>query len=322
MLEGVEFLLHYNTTAPRPRSQPPLRKHVRKYWQLYVMAAIPFAAFLLFKYVPMFGNILAFRKFRAGASPFGVDWIGMKNFQRFLKDKSFWRAFTNTLITSSLNLLFNFPIPVIFALLLNELRSLKFKKLVQTVSYMPRFVSTIVMITMLNEILSPTSGSLNMILNSVFGIKPIYFVNVPAFFRPIYILTDMWQFTGWSAIIYLAAITGINSELYESAMIDGANRWQQTLYVTIPSILSTVMVMFILSVGRLLSVGFEKVLLLYSPENSIVSDVIDTFVYRYGITNNNYSYATAVGLFGGVIGVALVSSANFVSRRLTGDGLY
>ncbi len=187
---------------------------------------------------------------------------------------------------------------------------------------MPRFVSTIVMITMLNEILSPTSGILNMFLKNTFGIKPIYFVNEPAYFRPIYILTDMWQFTGWSAIIYLAAITGINGDLYESAMIDGANRWKQTLYITIPSIMPTIMVMFILSVGRLLSVGFEKVLLLYSPENSVVSDVIDTFVYRYGITNNNYSYATAVGLFGGVIGVILVSSANFISKRLTGDGLY
>ncbi|GHU65595.1 sugar ABC transporter permease [Clostridia bacterium] len=304
------------------RTKPPFPKHFAKYWQLYAMAAIPLVYFVIFKYVPMAGNILAFRKFRAGASPFGVDWIGMKNFQRFLGDKSFWRAFRNTLITSSLNLLFNFPVPIIFALLLNELRRLKFKKLVQTVSYMPRFISTIVMITMLNEILSPTSGILNMILKNTFGMKPVYFTNDPRYFRTLYILTDMWQFTGWNAIIYLAAITGINSELYESAMIDGANRWHQTLYITIPSILPTIMVMLILSVGRLLSVGFEKVLLLYTPDNSIVSDVIDTFVYRYGIVNNNYSYATAVGLFGGVIGVILVSSANLVSRRVTGDGLY
>jgi putative aldouronate transport system permease protein len=303
-------------------AKTPLRKHIRKYWQLYVMVAIPLAAFLIFKYVPMFGNILAFRKFRAGGSPFGTGWIGLKNFQRFLRDKAFWRAFRNTLITSSTNLAVNFPVPIIFALLLNELRSLKFKKLVQTVSYMPRFVSTIVMITMLNEILSPTSGILNLILKNSFGMKPIYFVNEPRFFRALYILTDMWQFTGWSAILYLAAITGINSELYESAMIDGANRWHQTLFITIPSIMSTIMVMFILSVGRLLSVGFEKILLLYSPENAIVSDVIDTFVYRYGIVNNNYSFATAVGLFGGVIGVILVSSANFISHKLTGDGLY
>lgn len=286
------------------------------------MLAIPFVAFIIFKYIPMLGNVLAFRKFRAGGSMFGADFIGMKNFERFTRDKAFWRAFKNTLITSSTNLLFNFPVPIIFALLLNELRSVKYKKLVQTVSYMPRFISTIVMVTMLNEILSPTSGILNLLLSRVFHMKPIYFVNEPRFFRAIYILTDMWQFTGWSAIIYLAAITGINAELYESAMIDGANRFQQTLFVTLPSIMSTIMVMFILSVGRLLSVGFEKILLLYSPENAIVSDVIDTFVYRYGIVNNNYSFATAVGLFGGVIGVILVSSANFISKRLTGDGLY
>lgn len=286
------------------------------------MMLLPVIYFIIFRYAPMFGNILAFRKFKPGQSVFGVDWIGFKNFERFLNDKTFWRAFTNTLLTSSTNLLLNFPFPIIFALLLNELSNLKFKKLVQTISYMPRFVSTIVVITMLNEILSPTSGILNKVLGSLFGMAPIYFVNEPAFFRPIYILTDMWQFTGWSAIIYLAAITGISQDLYEAAMIDGANRWKQTRHITIPSILPTVMVMFILSVGRLLSVGFEKVLLLYTPGNSMVSDVIDTFVYRYGVINNNYSFATAVGLFGGVIGVILVSTANFISRRTTGDGLY
>lgn len=288
------------------------------------MLMLPVCYFFIFKYMPMFGNILAFRKFRPGVrpNPFGTDWIGLKNFERFLKEKTFWRAFTNTLITSSTNLLFNFPVPIIFALMLNELRNVKYKKLVQTVSYMPRFVSTIVMITMLTELLSPTSGIINKILVNTFGIKPIYFINEPAYFRPLYILTDMWQYTGWSAIIYLAAITGINIEMYESAMIDGANRWQQTRYITIPSIQQTIMVMFILSVGRLLSVGFEKILLLYTPENSAVSDVIDTFVYRYGITNNNYSYATAVGLFGGIIGIILVTSANKLSRVFTGDSLY
>ncbi len=314
---------------PQQRSlytRTPLRRHMRKYWQLYVMFLLPVVYFLLFRYAPMLGNVLAFRKFRPSSNRlqtmFGTEWIGLKNFERFLRDKSFWRAFTNTLITSSLNLAVNFPVPIIFALMLNELRSLKYKKLVQTVSYMPRFVSTIVVISMLNEILSPATGILNIFLKNAFGFKPVHFMIQPQYFRPIYVLTDMWQFTGWNAIIYLAAITGINADLYESAMIDGANRWKQTIYITLPSILPTIMVMFILSVGRLLSVGFEKILLLYVPENSAVSDVIDTFVYRYGVTNNNYSFATAVGLFGGVTGLILVSSANWISKRATGDGLY
>lgn len=297
-------------------------KHYKRYWQLYAMMALPILYFIIFKYIPMFGNILAFRRYRPGMGPYGVSWVGFRYFEMFMKDSAFWRAFRNTLAISLGNLVINFPIPIIFAILLNEVRHVKFKKFVQTISYMPRFISTVVVIAILKELLSPSSGLINMFLTSTFGIKPIYFMNEPQYFRLLYIFTDTWQFTGWTAIIYLAAITGINMDLYEAAQIDGASRLQQIRHITIPSILPTIMVMLILNVGRMLSLGFEKVLLMFTPSNSSVSDIIDTLVYRTGLANQNYSYATAIGLFGGIIGVILVSSSNLVSKKLTGDGIY
>lgn len=300
----------------------PLSRHFRRYWQLYAMLLVPVLYFILFKYVPMFGNILAFRRYRPAMGPYGTDWVGFRYFQKFMSDASFWSAFRNTLVLSLLNLAINFPIPVIFAIMLNEVRALRFKRLVQTISYMPRFISTVVVIAILSELLSPSSGIINRYLQNTFGIAPTYFMNDPQYFRFLYVMTDTWQFTGWTAIIYLAAITGISSDLFEAARIDGANRLQQILYVTIPSILPTIMVMFILNVGRLLSLGFEKVLLMYTPSNSGVSDIIDTLVYRTGLANQNYSYATAIGLFSGIIGVILVSGSNYLSRKTTGESIY
>ncbi|MFA7119376.1 MAG: ABC transporter permease subunit [Sphaerochaetaceae bacterium] len=293
-----------------------------RYWQLYAMMAVPLLYFVVFKYVPMFGNVLAFRRYRPGMGPFGTEWVGLAYFRRFFHDPAFWRAFRNTLVLSLLNLVVNFPIPIIFAILINEVRNLYFKKFVQTVSYMPRFVSTVVVIAILGELLSPSSGIINLVLHKLFGMKSIYFMNDPKYFRSIYILVDTWQYTGWTAIIYLAAITAIPPDLYEAATIDGASKGQQIWFITIPEIMPTIMVMLILNVGRLLSLGFEKVLLMYTPDNSYVSDIIDTLVYRTGLANQNYSYATAIGLFSGIIGVILVSSSNHLSKRLTGDGIY
>jgi putative aldouronate transport system permease protein len=297
--------------------------HFRKYWVLYAMFVLPVAYFIIFRYMPMFGNILAFRRYRPGMGPWGTEWVGFAYFERFMGDPSFWRALRNTLITSIFNIAVNFPLPVIFAVILNEARAKKFKKLVQTISYMPRFISTVVVVAILGEILSPSSGLLNRLLADL-GITPIYFMNLPQWFRPLYVLTDSWQYTGWTAIIYLAAITNINSDLFEAAEIDGANRLQKIWYVTIPSILPTIMVMLILSIGRMLTLGFEKVLLLYTPANSPVSDILDTLVYRTGLSGGtpNYSYATAIGLFSSIIGLILVSSANFISRRTTGESIY
>ena len=308
--------------ASRKNSNQPLSKHLKRYWQLYAMMVLPIIYMIIFKYVPMFGNILAFRRYKPGMGSYGVSWVGFRYFESFMKDPSFWRAFRNTLVISFANLIINLPLPIFFAIALNEVHNVRFKKLVQTVSYMPRFISTVVVIAILRELLSPSSGILNNFLNTVFGMKPIYFMNEPQYFRWLYVLTDSWQFTGWTAIIYLAAITGISLELFEAAKIDGASRLQQIRHVTIPSILPTIMVMLILNVGRMLSLGFEKVLLMYTPSNSQVSDIIDTLVYRTGLANQNYSYATAIGLFSGIIGVILVSTSNKISKKITGNGIY
>jgi len=314
------------TIASKPSLQDytprPGRRHFRRYWQLYVMMVLPLIHFLLFKYAPLIGNVLAFRRYRPGMGPYGTEWVGLAYFERFMQDPAFWRAFGNTLILSFGNILINFPIPIIFALLLNEVRAQRFKKFVQTISYMPRFISTVVVIAILGELLSPSSGMLNRLLGALFGMEPIYFVNEPQYFRPIYILSETWQYTGWTAIIYLAAIAGVNRELFEAADIDGASRFQKVIYVTIPSIMSTIMVMLILNVGSLLSLGFEKVLLLYTPSNAMVSDIIDTLVYRTGLANQNYSYATAIGLFSGIVGVILVSTTNWLSRKMSGESIY
>ncbi len=298
------------------------RRYIHKYWQLYAMMVLPFVYFIVFKYIPMFGNVLAFRRYRPGLGVFGSEWVGLRYFKMFFKDPAFWRAFRNTIGLSLLNLVINFPIPIIFALLLNEIRNLFFKKAVQTISYMPRFISTVVVIAMMGEILSPSTGILNVVLKKLFDVQPIYFMNEPQYFRILYVFTDTWQYMGWTAIIYLAAITGINEDLYEAAKIDGANKFQQIIYVTIPCILPTIMVMLILEIGRLLNLGFEKILLMYTPNNADVSDIIATLVYRTGLANQNYSYATAIGLFTGIIGVVLVASANTLSKRLTDEGIY
>lgn len=300
----------------------PFKKHFRKYWALYAMLVLPLIYFILFKYLPMTGNILAFRRYRPGMNPWGTEWRGMFYFDRLFKNPAFWNAFKNTLVLSFWNILINFPLPILLAIVLSEARSPKYKKLVQTVSYMPRFISTVVVIAILAEILSPSSGILNRFLVNNFGIDPIYFMNDPKYFRTIYVLSDSWQFSGWTAIIYLAAITSISLDLYEAADIDGASRFQKIRHITIPSIMPTIMIMLILQVGRMLNLGFEKVLLLYTPSNSVVSDILDTLIYRTGLKEANYSYATAMGLFTGIIGLVLVSSANLISRKATGESIY
>lgn len=314
--------LSINSTASDVAARPRRFRHFRRYWQLYVMMLLPLIHFLIFKYGPLIGNVLAFRRYRPGMGPYGTEWVGFAYFERFFNNPAFWQAFYNTIVLSVLNIAINFAIPIIFALLLNEVRNKKFKKFVQTVSYMPRFISTVVVVAILSELLSPSSGLFNRLLVEVFGMDPIYFMNEPGYFRSIYILSETWQFTGWTAIIYLAAITGVNKELLEAAEIDGANRFQKIIYVTIPSIMSTIMVMLILNVGSILSLGFEKVLLLYTDANAGVSDILDTLVYRTGLINQNYSYATAIGLFSGVIGVILVASTNRISKKLSGESIY
>lgn len=297
-----------------------LIKHVKKEWMLYSFLLIPILYFIIFKYIPMFGNVIAFRKYTGGSNIFGEKWVGLKYFRQFFKDASFWRAFRNTLTLSISYLAIRFPITLIFALLLNEITNTKAKKFVQTVSYLPHFISMVIIAGMIKEVVS-LNGPINNIL-AMIGLDKISFIQEAKWFPTIYITSGVWQGLGWGTILYLAAMTNINTELYEAAKIDGANHFKQILHVTIPGILPTIVTLLILDIGGIMGSNFEKIILLYLPATYEKADVISTYVYRMGITGGNFSYATAVGLFEGVIGLILVMSANLISRKLTETSLW
>ncbi len=295
-------------------------KALKKDWQLYSLLVLPIIYLVIFKYIPMIGNIIAFRRFIPGGNIFGEEWVGLHYFQMFVGDAAFWQVFKNTLITSSLTLLFCFPAPIIIALLLNEIKSKRFKKFVQTASYLPHFLSVVIISGMILQLTS-TSGAINSLIQ-LFGGKPILFMQDPHWFRPVYVASEVWQTMGWGAILYLAALTNIDDSLYEAAKIDGANRWKQTIHITIPGIMPTVITLLILNIGNLMAVGFEKILLIYNPLNFETSDVISTYLFRIGLQSSNFSYATAIGLFESIIGLTLVFSANFLSKKFTDNGLW
>ena len=309
-----------NTGKKNHLGKIKLSKHIKKEWRLYSFLIIPILYFVIFKYIPMFGNIIAFRKYSGGVNIFGEKWVGLRYFKQFLRDPSFWKAFRNTLFLSVSYLIVRFPLTLIFALLLNEIRNIKWKKFVQTVSYLPHFISMVIIAGMIKEVVS-LSGPINTLLSS-FGMEKISFIQEASWFPPIYIISGIWQALGWGTILYLAAMTGINTELYEAAKVDGANRFRQALHVTIPGILPTIVTLLILDIGGIMGSNFEKIILLYLPSTYETADVISTLVYRMGISGGNFSYATAVGLFEGVIGLILVTTANFVSKKITESSLW
>ncbi len=297
-----------------------LKKHLKKEWRLYTFLLIPILYFIIFKYVPMFGNIIAFRKYKGGTNIFGTEWVGLRYFLQFMGDASFWRAFRNTLTLSVSYLVVRFPLTLIFALLLNEIRNIRWKKFVQTISYLPHFISMVIIAGMIKEIVSLT-GPINTLMAN-FGLDKISFIQEADWFPAIYIISGVWQGLGWGTILYLAAMTAINTELYEAAKIDGAGRFKQALHVTIPGILPTITTLLILDIGGIMGSNFEKIILLYLPSTYEKADVIATYVYRMGITGGKFSYATAVGLFEGIIGLILVISANLISKKLTESSLW
>lgn len=301
-------------------SEGSLLRHIRKEWMIYSFLIIPVIYFIIFKYVPMFGNVIAFRKYTGGSNIFGEKWVGLKYFRQFFKDGSFWRAFRNTLTLSLSYLAVRFPATLIFALLLNEIVNTKAKKFVQTVSYLPHFISMVIIAGMVKEVVS-LNGPINNIL-AFFGMERISFIQEAKWFPTIYITSGIWQALGWGTILYLAAMTNINTELYEAAEIDGANHFKQVIHVTIPGIMPTIVTLLILDIGGIMGSNFEKIMLLYLPATYEKADVIATYVYRMGITGGNFSYATAVGLFEGIIGLVLVLSANIISRKLTDTSLW
>jgi len=296
------------------------RRALRRDWQLYTLVIAPLLFFAIFRYLPMIGNVIAFRRYEPGGSLFGDEWRGLHYFQLFIHDPTFWQVFWNTLILGGLTLVFTFPIPIILALLLNEVRTTSLKRFVQSVSYLPHFLSIVVVVGIITQLLS-VNGAVNQALGHL-GHAPITFLQQPGWFRQIYISSEVWQTAGWGTILYLAALTTIDGQLYEQARIDGANRWQQTWHVTLPGIRPTMMTLLILNIGTFMAVGFEKILLLENPLTYPTADVISTYLYRVGVVSGSFSYAAAIGLFDSVIGLTLVISANYLSRRLVGAGLW
>ncbi|ALA52301.1 sugar ABC transporter permease [Shouchella clausii] len=307
-------------TGTKMRKLTRLRTVIRKDWQLYSLLLLPLIYLIIFKYGPMIGNVIAFRRFVPGGHLFGEEWVGFHYFKMFIHDPTFWKVFTNTLMLGGLTLLICFPMPIIFALLLNEIKAKKFKKFVQTASYLPHFLSIVIVAGMILQ-LTALNGSINVIVEFFTGEK-INFIQQAEWFRTIYITSDIWQGMGWGAILYLAALTTIDDSLYEAAKIDGANRWKQTLHITIPGILPTIITLLILNIGSFLAVGFEKILLIYNPLTYETSDVISTYLYRVGLESSNFSYATAIGLFESIIGLVLILTANGISRKLTERSLW
>lgn len=295
-------------------------KALRRDWPLYAMALIPVVFLFVFRYLPMAGNAIAFRRFRAGGSIFGEEFVGLLYIEMFINDPKFWSVFANTAIIGGLTLLFTFPLPIVLALLLNEVRGRAFKRTVQSITYLPHFLSIVIVAGMVLQLLS-LQGTVNQIIEAVGG-EAIPFIQRAEWFRTIYVGSEIWQTVGWGTILYLAALTTIDLQLYEAARIDGANRWRQTWHVTLPGIRPTMMTLLILNIGTFLNVGFEKVLLLYNPLTYSKADVISTYLYRVGLVSNNFSYAAAIGLFQACIGLATVLTANFVSRRVVGASLW
>jgi putative aldouronate transport system permease protein len=277
--------------------------------------------FVIFHYVPMYGIIIAFKQFRPLDGILGSSWAGVQNFQLFFDSIYFWRLLKNTLLISLYSLFWGFPAPIIFALLLNELKNRYFKRMVQTISYLPHFISIVVIAGMIVTFTNPLDGIINLALVKL-GFAPIGFLNDPDWFRTIFVSSGIWQTFGWGSIIYLAAIAGINPQLYEAAEIDGANRWKKVMHITLPSIIPTIIILLILNVGNLMDVGFEKVLLLYNPATYETADVIGTFVYRRGILNSDFSFAAAVNLFNNVINIILLVSVNRISRKVSETSLW
>ncbi|MEU1753108.1 ABC transporter permease subunit [Micromonospora matsumotoense] len=306
--------------AARRRRRHPWRRALRRDWQLYSLAVLPLLFFLVFRYLPMIGNVIAFRRFSPGGSVFGEYWVGLRYFRLFLADPTFWQVFTNTLVLGTLTLLFCFPLPIVLALLLNEVRARRLKRFVQSVSYLPHFLSIVIVAAMVMQLLS-MDGSVNQVVRGLGG-DGVPFLQQPGWFRAVYVSSEVWQTVGWGTILYLAALTTIDENLYEAARIDGANRWRQTWHVTLPGIRPTMVTLLILNIGTFMAVGFEKILLLYNPLTYPTADVISTYLFRLGFESSNFSYAAAIGLFEAVIGLILVLGANTISRRTVGTSLW
>lgn len=306
---------------PKPLYRASLGYRIKRdrYLLLLVLPCILY--YIIFKYVPIFGIAIAFKDYNMYRGVFASDWVGLKYFRMFFESPDFWPILRNTFLLGFYKLLFGFPAPIILALLINEVRNSIFKRFVQTISYLPHFISNVVVAGIVVMFLSPTSGMVNRLLEMV-GLDKINFMVEASWFRTIYVSTDIWQHVGWGTIIYLAALTAIDPQLYEASRIDGANRWKQMLHITLPGIAPAIVILLILDIGKIIEIGFEKVYLLSSPVTYETADIISTYVYRTGLANGNYSYATAIDVFTGIISFIFIIGANQISKKVSEHSIW
>lgn len=323
--KGVLRMTH--TALKRQKGQPPKRGflfYLQRDKFYYILVALPLTYYFIFHYLPMFGIVISFmdyKPFLGIEGIFSAKWVGFKHFNRFFNSIYFNRLLRNTFLLSFYDLLFSFPSAIIFALLLNEIRAARFKKLVQTISYMPHFLSAVIVAGMVRQLLSVDGGLINALIIAL-GHEPIYFLGSTKYYRTYYTVSSIWQSIGWNSIIYLAAMSNIDPGLYEAAEIDGAGIFRKMWNITLPSILPIISIMLIFRVGSLLSVGHEKTLLLYSPLIYEVSDIISTYVYREGLLSMEYSYTTAVGLFTSLVSLVMVVLANWAANKMGQEGVW
>lgn len=296
-----------------------IKRDIKLNWTLYLLILPIVIFYLLFMYKPMYGALIAFQDYRP-AKGFGAEWVGLEQFIKFFQSPYFWRLIRNTFMISFLELIFAFPASIILALLLNEVKSNRFKKVSQMIMHLPHFVSLVVVCGLVKQFCM-SDGLLNDILVQM-GLERTAILQRPELYKGIYVISEIWKNLGWNSLIYVAALTGVDAELYDAASVDGAGKWKQTLHVTLPGITPTIVVMLILNVGRMMSIGYEKTLLLYNEAIYETSDIISAYVYRYGLVKQDWSYSTAVGLFNSVINVVLVVMANKISKKVTENSLW
>ncbi|MDF2924053.1 MAG: binding-protein-dependent transport system inner rane component [Paenibacillaceae bacterium] len=305
------------STAYVPKRQGLLH-NLKRFWPLYVMALPGFLFFILFRYVPLAGSVIAFQDYMVFKGIMESPWVGLKNFQAFFEYSNFWRVFSNTLFVGAYNLLFVFPFPILLALMFNEVGHMLYKRTLQTIYYIPHFFSWVIIAGITFDVLS-NNGIVNS-LREWFGLEPILYLQEARYFRGIVVLTSIWRDAGWGTIVLLAAIAGINPEVYESARMDGAGRIRQIFSITLPLIMPTVIVLFLLQIGRFLDLSFEQIYNLLTPMTYRVGDIIDTYVYRVGIVEGQYSATTAIGIFQSLIGLVMVIVFNGLAKRYQQDG--
>lgn len=303
------------------QTRPAWRRRLWRNKLLYLMILPGFIYFLIFKYVPMFGLVISFQDYKPFKGILGSEWVGFKHFERLFTQPDFWNILSNTLILFGMNLLFYFPVPIILALMLNEVRISFFKKFFQTLVYLPHFMSWVIIVSISYVMLTMDGGIINELL-AYLGFGKINFLLSPEWFRPTYIIQVIWREAGWGTIIYLAAIASVDPQLYEAARMDGAGRLRQIWHITLPAIRSVIIVLLILKIGDVLELGFEHVYLLLNSMNREVAEIIDTYVYTAGLRQMQFSYSSAVGFFKSLVGLVLVMMANRLSKKMGEEGIY